>query len=97
MDFMGAHLLADRFARRIVAGPFLQDEDIKTPAKEPAGGPFDQNSFNDDPGALAPPKPLPTKPTLQPQPPMPWEVPASQVPGENGKPPLIAPNLAEET
>jgi hypothetical protein len=103
---MGAHLLADKFARRIVAGPYTDGEDTPTPAKGPSrGGPFDPNSFNDD---RAPPKPLPTKPTppgiqrpnvpplmapqslqIQPQAPMPWEMPASQVPGENGAPPRL--------
>jgi hypothetical protein len=106
MDFMGAHLLADKFARRIVAGPYTDGEDTPTPAKGPSrGGSFDPNSFNDD---RAPLKPLPTKPTppgiqrpnvpqlmapqslqIRPQPPMPWEMPASQVPGENGAPPRM--------
>ncbi len=67
---MAGHLLADRFARRIVAGPYLPDEDTKTPSKEPArgGGPFDPTSFSDD---LAPPKPMPTKPHPQGTPPRP--------------------------
>ena len=59
---MGAHLLADKFARRIVAGPYLQDEDAATPSKEPRRDPLSPNSFNDDPGALAPPKMPPQKP-----------------------------------
>lgn len=104
MDFMAGHLLADRFARRIVAGPYTDGEDTPTPAKEPGrGGPFDPGSFRDD---LAPPKLPPTKPTPpgirrpdvpmlgQPQslqvtrqPPMPGlEMPAEQIPGENGRP-----------
>jgi hypothetical protein len=36
MDIMGAHLLADKFARRIVAGPYTRDDDAPTPSKEPA-------------------------------------------------------------
>jgi hypothetical protein len=73
VDYMGGHLLADRFARKLFAGPYIDEseDDLKTPAKEPRGGPFDQNSFNDDPGALAPPKPLPTKPTPRGIPPRP--------------------------
>jgi hypothetical protein len=53
--------LADRFARRIVAGPYIDDDTDETPNKEPTrGGPFDPGSFNDD---QAPPKPAPVKPT----------------------------------
>jgi hypothetical protein len=103
MDILGGHLLHDQATRQLFAGPYLQDEDTKTPSKE-RGGPFDPNSFSDD---LAPPKMPPTKPTprgierpnvpllgapqslqIQPQPPMPGEVPSSRAPGENGAPPM---------
>jgi hypothetical protein len=61
-DFMAGHLLvADRFARRIVAGPYIDDDADETPSKEPTrGGPFNPDSFNDD---QAPPKMPPTKQT----------------------------------
>jgi hypothetical protein len=64
-DPMGGHLIPDRFARKLIAGPYTRDDDPPTPSKEPApdkerGGPLDPSSFNDD---RAPPKPMPTKPT----------------------------------
>lgn len=70
MDILAGHLLADRFARRIVAGPYIDDDPDETPNKEPGrgGGPFDPGSFNDD---QAPPKPPPTKPTPRGIPPRP--------------------------
>jgi hypothetical protein len=109
MDILGGHLLHDQATRQLFAGPYLQDEDTKTPSKE-RGGPFDPNSFSDD---LAPPKMPPTKPTprgierpdvpllgapqslqIRPQPPIPGlEVPGAAVPGENGRPPMAPPMM----
>ena len=111
MDILGGHLLHDQATRQLFAGPYLQDEDTKTPSKE-RGGPFDPNSFSDD---LAPPKMPPTKPTprgierpdvpllgapqslqIQPQAPIPGlEVPGAAVPGENGRPPMAPPMMPE--
>ena len=113
MDILGGHLLHDQATRQLFAGPYLQDEDTKTPSKE-RGGPFDPNSFSDD---LAPPKMPPTKPTprgierpdvpllgapqslqIRPQPPIPGlEVPGAAVPGENGRPPMAPPFLAHRS
>jgi hypothetical protein len=61
MDILGGHLLFDQATRQLFAGPYLQDdEDTKTPAKEPApGSPFDERNFRDD---QAPQKPAPVKP-----------------------------------
>ena len=57
------HLLHDQATRQLFAGPYTDGEDDATPSKEPRRDPLSPNSFNDDPGALAPPKPMPTKPT----------------------------------
>jgi hypothetical protein len=70
MDYMGGHLLADRFARLIVAGPYTEDsfeDDTDTPSKEPK----ESKESDKQPGGLAPPKPLPTKPTPRGIPPRP--------------------------